>query len=181
MGCKTASIHPIHSFADPQISVSSFSNTYCAAEGDDKALEIIIPLFAAIGAKIFKITAEAKTSYHAALVFASNYLVSLVEVSLKLFENAGIHRSLALDSIQPILLNTIDNIHQLGTRAALTGPIARRDTETIASHLEELIHFDSDTQALYKALGRIALAISLDDPMSKTAKETAVENLFQPK
>ncbi|WP_419421553.1 hypothetical protein ACNVED_16335 (plasmid) [Legionella sp. D16C41] len=47
--CNIASVHPMHSFASPDISVHKFKNTYCAMEGDDDAKKILGQLFSNIG------------------------------------------------------------------------------------------------------------------------------------
>ncbi len=63
-----ASIHPMTSFSKPEIAVKSYKNTYCAFEGDPEALNVIKPLFRAIGSSIYEIN-KIKNVYIMQLVF----------------------------------------------------------------------------------------------------------------
>ena len=75
-GASVASAHPIRSFADPQQVAATFDGTFCGVEGDPLALAFLTPALHAIGARPVPIDPAAKTLYHAAAVFASNYLVT---------------------------------------------------------------------------------------------------------
>ena len=48
-GAAVASVHPIHSFATPSTSTSTFSGSHCACEGDEEAIKRLQPLFSSIG------------------------------------------------------------------------------------------------------------------------------------
>jgi len=43
--CPVASAHPIHSFADPQRSITQLAGSFCTLEGSDQALVQLTPLF----------------------------------------------------------------------------------------------------------------------------------------
>jgi len=47
-GLMLASVHPIRSFAQPQLAISQFAGTSCGAEGDAAALALLLPLFSGI-------------------------------------------------------------------------------------------------------------------------------------
>lgn len=49
----------------------------------------------------------------------------------------------------PLVRGTVDNIARLGSAAALTGPLARGDLETIRAHLDVLERFDPELARLY--------------------------------
>ena len=100
-GAYIASVHPVKIFAQPSQAILSFQPTYCGIEGDAEALAVLEPLFTHIGGIIFNIIAEQKTLYHAASVFACNYLVALQAISLRTFARAGIDARLALNILQP--------------------------------------------------------------------------------
>lgn len=161
LGSKTeliASIHPVHSFASPQHSVEQFSGCHCAYEGEENALHNLQPLFSAIGAQLFSIDAQHKTHYHAASVIACNYLVALLDASLTCFEKAGVSRNQAQQLLLPLVQQTAENCLERSPEEALTGPIARGDSNTVEKQLEVL----SDTptiQLLYQVLGRQALEV----------------------
>lgn len=159
-GAKIASIHPIKSFAQPVSAVQTFQGTYCGVEGDTDALSVLIPLFEQIGGHCFAIKAEAKTLYHAASVIACNYLVALQELALQTYAQAGVERAQALAILQPIVTTTVQSIFQLDTSKALTGPIVRGDTQTVAKQLQALQAWNPDFAKLYQGLGQIALQLT---------------------
>lgn len=159
-GAWVASVHPIKSFAQPQQAVLSFRPTYCGVEGDLIALEVLNPLFESIGGLSFKLVAEHKTLYHAASVFASNYLVALQSISLQALAQAGVEETLALKILQPIVQETVANVFNLGPVAALTGPIARGDAAVVAKQLAALQASQPLEAELYRLLGLEALALA---------------------
>lgn len=159
-GASIASIHPIKSFAQPALATQTFQGTYCGVEGDKPALELLIPLFEGMGAHCFTIKADAKTLYHAASVIACNYLVALQELALQTYAQAGVERTQALAILQPIVTTTVQTMFQLDTSKALTGPIARGDTQTVAKQLTALNAWNPDYAGLYQSLGQIALQLT---------------------
>ena len=87
-------------------------------------------------------------------VFASNYFVTLLSVVEKLAADSGISRRLIWKIYQPIIGQTLRNVVGSSPASALTGPIARGDTETVIRHLralstKKLAHLT----ALYSSLG----------------------------
>jgi predicted short-subunit dehydrogenase-like oxidoreductase (DUF2520 family) len=159
-GAAVASVHPLKSFADPAAAVQTFSGTSCAAEGDAAALAVLRPAFERIGAGVRAIDAGAKMIYHAASVFASNYLTALLEAGARCHEQAGYSRAEALRMMEPLARETLDNVFRLGTTQALTGPIARGDEAMIARQLAALAAWDPRIEAVYKHLGTIAVELA---------------------
>lgn len=151
-GALTASVHPIRSFADPDRVAQQFGGTYCGIEGDAGALALLEPALAAIGAQPVAIDAAAKTVYHAASVFASNYLVTVLDAALRAYQAAGIPEAVARELARPLAGESMANVFRLGPEAALSGPIARGDMETVARQQAALDAWDGPTGALYQAL-----------------------------
>lgn len=158
-GAKLASVHPIKTFlaADEPADLTA---VHCAIEGDAAALAILKPAFAALGGQLFALTADAKLIYHAAAVFACNYLTALLEVSAQAYEQAGLERQTALQAMQPLVNQTLENVFKNGTDKALTGPIARGEVQIIAQQLQALNEWNADYGALYKQLGAVALTLA---------------------
>lgn len=129
-GAATASVHPIRSFAQPEQVVQEFAGSWCGMEGEQRALDVLAPAFTAIGAQLAPIRAEAKIHYHAAAVFACNYLVTLLDVARQSYARAGIAPDVALQMMAPLVRETVENVFRLGPESALTGPVARGDMET---------------------------------------------------
>lgn len=160
IGALIASVHPVKSFAEPALSIDSFVGTFCGVEGDSNALAVLKPIFEQIGAQTFALEASSKTLYHTASVIACNYMVALQEVSLHSFEQAGVDRTLALKILEPIVKGTADNIFQLGTTHALTGPIARGDHTIVARQVDALEAWNKNYAILYRQLGLVASELS---------------------
>jgi len=159
-GARIASMHPVKSFADPGLAVETFDGTECALEGDAEACAVLESAIERCGGHVFRVDAGQKLVYHAATVFASNYVVALMEVALRCFERAGIGRDRALPIALPLVRGTIDNIGCLGTVDALTGPIARGDSALVGAQLRALADWDGHVAALYAFLGSYALDLS---------------------
>src|SRR5205085_171600 len=106
------------SFAQPEQVLKNFAGTWCGVEGDAAALAVLAPLFEKPGARLVAVRPEAKTLYHAAAVFASNYLVTLGDAALAAYAGAGITRKDALQMIAPLMQNTLANLLEHGPEAA---------------------------------------------------------------
>jgi predicted short-subunit dehydrogenase-like oxidoreductase (DUF2520 family) len=160
LGAHTASVHPVKSAADPARAAETFAGTWCGAEGDAAALGVVKPAFSAIGARLFDIDARSKTIYHAASVIACNYLAALIETGARCYEKAGLDRQTALQVMEPLMRETLDNVFRLGTAAALTGPIARGDSAVVARQVEALAQWNPQVAGIYRALGAAALDLA---------------------
>jgi predicted short-subunit dehydrogenase-like oxidoreductase (DUF2520 family) len=159
-GAASASVHPIRSFADPAQVAADFGGTFCGVEGEVRALALLEPVFAAIGARTVAIDAAAKTVYHAASVFASNYLVTVLDAALRAYQAAGIPEPVARALAAPLAGESMANVFRLGAGAALTGPIARGDMETVARQQAALDAWDGPSGDLYRALAAATTALA---------------------
>ncbi|MES2019124.1 MAG: Rossmann-like and DUF2520 domain-containing protein [Pseudomonadota bacterium] len=159
-GALTASVHPIRSFADPAYVAQHFSGTFCGIEGDARALALLGDALALIGARAVTIDAAAKTVYHAASVFASNYLVTVLDTALRAYQAAGISDAVARQLAAPLATETLANVLRLGPEAALTGPIARGDSDTVARQQAALDGWDGPSGELYRALALATTALA---------------------
>jgi predicted short-subunit dehydrogenase-like oxidoreductase (DUF2520 family) len=149
-GAAIASVHPIRSFASPETVAQNFAGTYCGVEGNQAALDVLKDAFTTIGAQWVPINVDAKILYHAAAVFASNYLVTLLDVAQQTYVQAGITPDVALKLMAPLMRETADNVFRLGPEAALTGPIARGDMATAEKQLHALADWNPEHAALYE-------------------------------
>jgi predicted short-subunit dehydrogenase-like oxidoreductase (DUF2520 family) len=149
-----ASLHPMRSFADPERVAAGFAGTICSLEGDSYAVKVLTHALHQIDAEVLPIKTESKTLYHAAGVFTSNYLVTLMDAALQTFEAAGISAEMARKMAQPMAQETLNNIFRIGTQRALTGPIARGDMHTVERHQQALRTWDGEMADLYDQLAR---------------------------
>lgn len=175
-----ASAHPVHSFADPALSVRNFAGTSVALEGDTPATDILRGAFAALGCKLLSVSAEKKSLYHAGSVFACNYLSALMDLSLRSFAAAGIGRADALQLLAPIVQQTAQNNLQLGPEKSLTGPIARGDRDTVATQLAALENIDSQLALNYRHLGLACVELARRSGLSPDDAAALTELLQEP-
>jgi len=156
-GALAASLHPLQSFADVSQAIKNIPGSVFCLEGDDGALgELSVIIEALEGVKL-EIPAEHKPLYHAGAVVASNYLVSLVWVSLMMYEAIGLDNRAAVDALMPLIEGTLKNIRALGAPKALTGPIARGDWKTVADHLEVMRGAAPHLVAFYRTMGELTV------------------------
>lgn len=179
-GALICSMHPLNTFPTHKAAIDTLDNpqhnTYLYTEGDQKALDICDPLFSDLGFNSVRISRDAKPLYHAACVFASNYLVSLIDASLATAEAAGIDREQFTRSIMPLAQATLSNIEQIGSVGALSGPIARGDADTVATHIEMLSNLDPSLHASYLNLGRRTLEVAI---AKADLSESSIQKLKQ--
>ncbi|HZN24487.1 MAG TPA: DUF2520 domain-containing protein [Burkholderiales bacterium] len=160
LGAHVASVHPLKTFADPREAVRTFVGTHCAGEGDRGAMDVLVPAFERIGGRVAEIDPQFKTIYHAASVIVCNYLTALLETGLRCYERTGLSRETATAMIEPIVRETLDNVLELGTADALTGPVARGDDAVVARHLHALEAWDARVASIYRELGAVALDLA---------------------
>ncbi len=155
-GWQTASAHCILSFADPTNALQQFAGTPCGLEGDAAALAQLQPLLAAIGAKGFTVAADKKVLYHAAAVFATNFLPVLQAQAEALWHDSGVPPELLPQLRQTLLRNAVDNLLALGPAGALTGPAARGDTALVQRQGQAVAQWDATAGVAYQALSELA-------------------------
>jgi predicted short-subunit dehydrogenase-like oxidoreductase (DUF2520 family) len=119
------------------------------------ALELARTLATALGMRPFEIAESDRVAYHAAAAIASNFLVALQESAAGLLASTGVED--ARELLAPLVLRTAANWSERGAEA-LTGPIARGDTETVERHRDELRRRAPELLDLYDALAERARA-----------------------
>jgi predicted short-subunit dehydrogenase-like oxidoreductase (DUF2520 family) len=129
------SIHPLQSMPDPKTGAENLKNAYFCLEGDKEAVKIGKKLVNEINGKYFSIDSKYKPLYHAAAVFASNFINTSVYTSYITFRKAGVPEEIIFDIILPLFKGTVKNIEELGIFKSLTGPAIRGDKDTIKSHI----------------------------------------------
>lgn len=153
------SLHPLQTFANIDSALVLMPGTHFGLEGDSRETEEVgEELVKILGGIPHKIDPCQKNLYHAGAVAASNYLVSLVYLAVKLFKQAGIEKQDALQSLLPLIAGSYHNLEKVGLPDALTGPIARGDIEVVRKHLQEI---PLELKDIYQGLGRLALEMGI--------------------
>jgi len=98
---------------------------------------------------------DARGLYHAGLAVGSNAVGAAVATSRRLLLAAGVERPEAF--LAPLIDASVGNVLAAGAQA-LTGPIVRGDTGTVARHLEHIARDLPELVPAYRALARATLA-----------------------
>jgi predicted short-subunit dehydrogenase-like oxidoreductase (DUF2520 family) len=160
LGAQVASAHCILSFSAPSSAVTQFAGTPCALEGDVSATQTLQAAFEDIGANCFDLAAKDKVLYHAAAVFATNFLPVLQVVAADLWQSTGMPKELISPLNASLLQKAVQNIAAQGAAKALTGPAARGDTELVALQGAAVSDWHADAGAAYAALSQLASQIA---------------------
>lgn len=160
-GAAVASMHPLQTFPNVQIALASLAGCYCFCEGDHRAMSRVMQLAADIGCVPVEIEADRKALYHASACIACNYLATLQEAAIAAAVLAGIGRVPARRALAPLVAATVNNINTLGPGKALTGPIARGDSQTVLRHITALRATDPQLADLYCQLGLRTVTLAL--------------------
>ena len=160
LGWQVASAHCILSFATAAGAVQQFPGTACALEGDAQACTLLHAAFSDIGAHCFAVASEDKVLYHAAAVFATNFLPVLQTLAERAWQATGVPDALIPSLRASLLANAVANINRLGPQAALTGPAARGDVAAIARQADVVRQWDPQAGAAYEALSALALRMA---------------------
>jgi predicted short-subunit dehydrogenase-like oxidoreductase (DUF2520 family) len=161
-GSQVASAHCILSFSAPASAVTQFAGTPCALEGDAVATQTLQTAFEAIGATCFDIAEKDKILYHAAAVFATNFLPVLQVVAAGLWQSTGMPKELIAPLNASLLQKAVQNIAAQGAAKALTGPAARGDSELVALQGAAVANWNEQAGLAYAALSQLAVQIARD-------------------
>lgn len=145
------SLHPIYAFNDKYASYKNISNIYFTIEGSMEKLNEIKELFSN---QVYEIKKEDKVLYHASCVMLSNFVCALSYSAENILKDIGIDN---LKIFKPLILNNINNILEVGSVNALTGPVSRCDIKTIESHLRNI---PKEFINLYKSLSLVLCKIA---------------------
>jgi predicted short-subunit dehydrogenase-like oxidoreductase (DUF2520 family) len=103
----------------------------------------------------FEVTDQQRPAYHAAASIASNYLVTLEWAATELAARAGVDARFG-----PLVRTTAENVIERGPRAALTGPIARGDEDTVGAQRAAVADVAPEMLPLFDALAERTRALA---------------------
>lgn len=176
-GTGRLGLHPLQTFPDPAAGIARIPGSLIALEADDDAGSFIAERIAEdLMGVPFQLAGEHRALYHAAAVFASNYVVSATAVAEQLLAAAGVPDPAA--AMRPLQEATIENVASMGPAAALTGPAARGDAGTIERNLEALARDLPWAVAPYVEMARVALDVAQRGGGLDPGRRAAVEEVL---
>jgi predicted short-subunit dehydrogenase-like oxidoreductase (DUF2520 family) len=161
LGANVGSFHPLQTFANVNEAITNLPGSTFCLEAEESLLSRLKELASLLDGNWVELKPGDKVLYHAAAVFVSNYLVTLVKLALDLWQDFGVSSQEATKALLPLLKGTVNNIENIGVPDCLTGPIARGDLSTIDKHLSALESRDSSIGTTYKELGLQTIPIAL--------------------
>ena len=155
-GAYGCSLHPFFAASSKRESYKEIMKACFALEGDARDMR---NLTARLGNAVYVITAEQKVKYHAAAVFLSNHVVAAAHAGGKLLKECGFDDLFVETALQTLFIGNCRKIAELGTAAALTGPVERNDAATVRKHIDCLAGA-GDTRRLYALLSAQLMEIA---------------------
>jgi predicted short-subunit dehydrogenase-like oxidoreductase (DUF2520 family) len=152
LGALPLALHPVMTFTGRPDDVDKLAGICFGVTAPEELRPVAEVLVLEMGAEPVFIAEEYRDLYHAALAGAANHLVTQVVQACDLLALAGVGQPARM--LGPLLSAALDNALRLGD-AALTGPVARGDAETVAGHIAALRAVAPETVPSYLALARL--------------------------
>ncbi|MCW2594247.1 MAG: putative oxidoreductase, contains short-chain dehydrogenase and domain [Jatrophihabitans sp.] len=150
-GVLALALHPVMTFTGRAEDLDRLEGATFGVTALDELRPVAESLVVEMGGEPVWVPERARPLYHASLTIASNHLVTLVNDSLALLDDAGVAEPARL--VAPLLSASLDNVLRLGD-AALTGPVSRGDVATVSTHVRTLAHDAPDVLPSYLAMAR---------------------------
>jgi len=176
-GCWVYSLHPIQSFVSLENALKSLPGTFFSIEGDTEKNSQLEELIAEAGNRCFRIAPNDKVLYHAAACVFSNFLVALMDEGLQYLNRIGINEQEGFSAMLPLIMGTISNIELHGTNNALTGPIARGDSDTIVNQMENIELYLPQSLEFYRTMSRKTLQVAMKNKLAAEDKSASLESI----
>jgi predicted short-subunit dehydrogenase-like oxidoreductase (DUF2520 family) len=154
-GALTASIHPVQTFPAHSTLAQrkkSLRGIYYGIDGEPKAIARAEQIVHDLDGKAVIIPAPLRPLYHLACVFASGYLMVLMNAISELAAPLGM-KAAWTEVFGPLMTASMHNTIRHGAKNALTGPILRKDIATVNAHLEALASSAPQFLPLYMGAG----------------------------
>lgn len=177
-GVACGVLHPLQTIVDGEQGVASLRGISFGLSGDRLALEWAEEIVALLDAQSLHPGPGQLGGYHAGAVLASNGIVAILDAAVILMAGAGIEPEAALRAVAPLARASLENVLSRGPEAALTGPIVRGDTGTVAAHTQALASAPATAAALYRAVGRQLLELARKRGLPE-ARTSAIESLLE--
>ena len=171
-GARAIAFHPAMTFTGTEVDLDrscAFGLTALPAER-----ELAETLVSELGGTPEWIDEADRTRYHAALSHGANHVNTLVAQAMDILRAAGVGDPSAV--LRPLLTAALDNTLAYGD-AALTGPVARGDVNTVQAHTETLAD-QPDALDTYVALARATAARAAESGRIDAATAAALRQVL---
>jgi predicted short-subunit dehydrogenase-like oxidoreductase (DUF2520 family) len=178
VGARRLGVHPLQTFPDPAAGIDRIPGCAIAvAADDDEGHHLAERLAEDLMGEPFRLADELRPLYHAAAVFASNYVVAATAVAAQLLSAAGVPSPAR--ALRPLQEATVANVASMGPESALTGPAVRGDAGTIQRNLEALRAHLPEAVPAYVEMARVALHLGQRAGRIDEASRAGVEEVLE--
>ena len=148
---RRASLHPLVPLPDAQAGAARLQQgAWFAVAGSGPAeLAVVQRAVDDLSGRSVTVADADRARYHAAACIAANHFVALLGQVERVAAPIGV----PLEAYLALAQASFDDVGRVGAAAALTGPVARRDWDTVARHVAAL---PADERPAYLALARAA-------------------------
>jgi predicted short-subunit dehydrogenase-like oxidoreductase (DUF2520 family) len=171
-GASVGVLHPLQAVGSGERPGRSLRGAWARIEGDPPAVEAAIGLSRALGMHPLPLPLAMeprdRVAYHAAASIVSNDVVGLFALAVELIRSLGPSRGEAVDALLPLASGALARVAESGVEEAMTGPVARGDSETLGAHLEELARRHPEAEQIHRALSRVLLRLRPRAPRAET-------------
>jgi predicted short-subunit dehydrogenase-like oxidoreductase (DUF2520 family) len=140
-GATVFSFHPLQTFPrdfPPRKIVPTARGIVYGIDGPPAGIRMARKLAKALDGRILLVPPAMREFYHAACVVASSHLVTLTGILGAFYSDIAPGRRDFMDTFLPIMNATLTNVRTSSPARALTGPVARGGTETLAKHFDAI-------------------------------------------
>lgn len=140
-GACVFAFHPLQTFPRtfaPKALLPTLPGIWYGIDGDARGQRAAKELAKRLGGKTIVIPPALRAYYHAAGVVASNHLTALLAVLEEMHRAMGITTTDVMPLFSPIIAATLKNVSATSPAEALSGPVVRGGTETLARHFESI-------------------------------------------
>jgi predicted short-subunit dehydrogenase-like oxidoreductase (DUF2520 family) len=156
-GTATGTLHPLKAFPDVLPASSAAAGSVFAVDGDAEAQQMARRLVAAWSGEAVEIPSESRPLYHLAASLAAGGVVTLLATACELARSAGLPEAVGRGYLE-LARGALDQTQGLADpAAAITGPVARGDLETLEAQLGRLQEADPKRAALVAVLAQETL------------------------
>jgi len=157
-GAAAGCLHPLQALSG-ELSAPLLKGALIAIDADPPLRGLLEGIALDLGGRPVALAGGSRPLYHAAAVLAGNAPLALLAAAVELLAGAGLEPRDAEQGLLTLMEGALTNARRVGPRAALTGPVVRGDTATVAAHLAAL-RDHPDAGALYRALTRELLRLA---------------------
>lgn len=151
---SVGSLHPLRAFSG--VPDENWKDAFVAVEGEEAAVEAGSRVCRRMGARPRRLAAEGKPLYHCAATLAAGGVASLLSLAARIWEEAGLEEDEGRIELARLAGSAAEAVGRLPFADALTGPVARRDVETVRLH-RDVLSGRPDLARLYEQLAEETL------------------------